>query len=81
MATRNVFVDEQEIRHKIEEALRISPKLTIAMLQAFLTSRISPSDRDEVLERMIQENKVRRETIVLRSMKGNSSSAIVIAKV
>lgn len=70
-----------EVRHKIEEAFSLSPRMTVAMLQAFLTSRIEPHLRDQVLERLYAEGTLRKSTQMFHSYTGNSSTAVVIQKV
>lgn len=51
------------LRKRVEEAVSAFPVMTVGMLQAFLTSRVSSKRRDEVLRDLEREGYIRREVM------------------
>lgn len=75
---RRLRIGEPEVRYKIEQALTIAPVLTVGMLQAFLTSRISHSAREVVLKKMVSEGLVEMYDKSFRSYSGQYSTARMV---
>lgn len=75
------YVTEAEVRFRIAQALELSPRMTIGMLQAFLTSRVSHNVRDVVLGLMVKEGSIRLEDRHFRSFRGHGSIARVVSLV
>lgn len=75
------YTTEAEVRFRIMQALKLSPQLTIGMLQAFLTSRIPHNARDVTLSLLEKEGKVRFENRVFHSFRGHTSVARVVVLV
>lgn len=71
-------LSEAEVRFRILQALELSPKLTIGMLQAFLTSRVPNNVRDVVLGLMAKEGRIRFESRVFHSFYGHTSVVKII---
>lgn len=71
-------LSEAEVRFRILQALELSPRLTIGMLQAFLTSRVPNNVRDTVLGIMAKEGRVRFESRVFHSFYGHTSVVKVV---
>lgn len=67
-----------EIEYRITQALRISKRLTIAMLQAHLTSRVTNGARDAVLSRMAARGAISIKEMSLQSRRGRASTVRVI---
>ena len=75
---RRLRIGEPEVRYKIEQALTVSPILTVGMLQAFLTSRIPNVAREVVLKKMVNEGLVEMYDKSFRSYSGQYSTARMI---
>jgi hypothetical protein len=69
---------EAEIEHRIQQALKIAKRLTIAMLQAHLTSRVTNGARDAVLSRMTAKGIIAIRELSLQSIRGRASTVRVI---
>jgi hypothetical protein len=78
LRTNLLEVSEEEVRHRIEQAFAIAPRMTISMLQAFLNTRIKPELRTHVLVGLEREGKISVERMSLHSLKGYASTATVL---
>lgn len=72
------MASETETEYKILQALKIAPRITTAMLQAHLTSRITNSARDAVLSRMAARGLIKITELSLQSIRGHSSTVRVV---
>lgn len=73
-------VPDAEIRHRIDQALNMAECMTVAMLSAFLTSRVSISDRERVLTAMQKEGLLEIVDRSFVSLAGRASVAKVIQR-
>lgn len=71
-------MSEKEIRFKIEQALSLAPRLTVGMLQSFLTSRVPYNARDVVLGKMQQEGLITITTQSATNYNGRATSYRVV---
>jgi hypothetical protein len=71
----------EEVRFKVETALRLMPRMTIGALQSFITSRTSGTLREAVLKQLEDEGIIRTFNQNVVSFKGYTSTVRMIERI
>lgn len=71
-------LSEDEVRFRIMEAFKLSPCMTVGMMQSFLTSRVPKNVRNTVLAKMVSEGSIEISEREFASFRGYGSRAKVL---